>query len=494
MARVLTSHQNGGIKSIEDYQLLYEGQWKRSIPEGVDPGFRTNVTQDLFFAMERLSTNPYILRRLNLGEAPPFQLDDKTALQVAAATLGDLHAQGRLFVADHSYQKPYPQANTSERFTGFCTAYFYIPAYGGDLTPLAIKTNAGADLVYTPLDSSNDWTLAKMAFNVNDFAHSQFVHVANSHAVGEIVYQAAIRTLSDAHPIMVLMKRIMRESFAYRPVGERKLFAPGGLIDTFFALNNRGASQLSDELYAAGAGAFRANYFATDLRARGLIDSPIGPPLAHFPYAEDASRVHAALHTFFTRFAAAYYPSPDELAADTELQAWAREANGPAQVLDFPDAFPDANTLVEALAHFAFLAGAKHHVLNTATPMTAGAVLPFKPMALYAPLPEKKGVADLLPFLTPAAKAVGHLALVANFVRPRFRAERKTLAFMFEDEGVLQRLAPEVGVAAGEFKKAMEELSGEIGARGFGADGLAGGLPFVYKRLDPLAIPFFYAI
>ena len=38
-------------------------------------------------------------------------------------------------------------------------------------------------------------------FNVNDLFHGQILHLANSHAVAEIVHEAALRTLSASHPI-----------------------------------------------------------------------------------------------------------------------------------------------------------------------------------------------------------------------------------------------------------------------------------------------------
>jgi hypothetical protein len=93
---------------------------------------------------------------------------------------------------------------------------FFIHPTSGDFLPLAIKTNVGADLVYTPLDSSNDWLLAKMMFNVNDILHSQMFHLAASHDVGEIVHEAALRTLSFDHPVMVILERLMYQAFAVR--------------------------------------------------------------------------------------------------------------------------------------------------------------------------------------------------------------------------------------------------------------------------------------
>ena len=150
--------------------------------------------------MERLSNNPFPIRRLNpQNDTLPFQVDDDTTQRLTSMSLEDLHAAGRLFIADHSYQANYP--GIQGRSNAACTAYFFIDPFSGDLLPLAIKTNVGSDLIYTPLDDDQDWLLAKIMFNVNDVFHAQILHLANSHAVAEIVHEAALRTMSASHPV-----------------------------------------------------------------------------------------------------------------------------------------------------------------------------------------------------------------------------------------------------------------------------------------------------
>lgn len=77
----------------------------------------------------------------------------------------------------------------------------------GEFLPLAIKTNMGADLIYTPEDDENDWLFAKMAFEMNDLFHGQLFHLANTHDVAEPVHQAALRTLSKRHPVRGYLDR-----------------------------------------------------------------------------------------------------------------------------------------------------------------------------------------------------------------------------------------------------------------------------------------------
>lgn len=155
--------------------------------------------------MERLSDSPYTIKRLHPTEdALPFSVDSSIVSKLAMMDLKSLHSTGHLFYVDYSSQLVLPK---TKRFSAACSAYFFIHPTSGNFLPLAIKTNVGSDLVYTPLDKENDWLLAKIMFNSNDVFSSELYHLAATHAVTEIVHQAAMRTLSDNHPVLGLLNR-----------------------------------------------------------------------------------------------------------------------------------------------------------------------------------------------------------------------------------------------------------------------------------------------
>lgn len=155
--------------------------------------------------MERLSVNPYSTKRLNpASDILQFEIEDAVAINITGTTVAELFQTGSLFYADHRFQAT---LESTGRYAAACDAYFYIHPTSKKFLPLAIRTNVGSDLVYTPADTSNDWLLAKMAFNLNDFWFSQFYHFAATHMVVEITYEAAYRTLSDVHPVMALLQR-----------------------------------------------------------------------------------------------------------------------------------------------------------------------------------------------------------------------------------------------------------------------------------------------
>lgn len=113
----------GGLQNLSSFAAMYENQWKGTIPDGVSPGMLTNWTQDLLFSMERLSSSPYVVRRLDPElEGLPYAVDGAAVEKLTGQTLDQLHASGRLFFADHTIQKEYP--TNSGRWTAACSAYF----------------------------------------------------------------------------------------------------------------------------------------------------------------------------------------------------------------------------------------------------------------------------------------------------------------------------------------------------------------------------------
>jgi hypothetical protein len=197
--------QYDGLQTLRDYTKLYDGEWLNTLPKGPDPGIETNYTQNLLFSMERLSFSPYAVRRLNPAwDSCAFQVDDATAQAVSGMTLSELLQAGRLFYADYRDQN---QLARTPMYSAAVDAFFYIDQRSGDFLPLAIRTNVGADLIYTPKDTHKDWMLAKMMYNVNDFWFSQWNHLAGTHEVVQIAYMAAIRTLSEDHPVLGMLNR-----------------------------------------------------------------------------------------------------------------------------------------------------------------------------------------------------------------------------------------------------------------------------------------------
>lgn len=145
----------------------------------------------------------------------------------------------------------------------------------------------------------------------------------------------------------------MYQVFAIQPIAASILFNPGGTVDQIFGYTGAAAQEFTTNIYnvSGGGGDFQGNYFLSNLQSRGLINSTFGPELAHFPFYEDASTIYTAIKDFMTTFVESYYSSASVLLSDTELQAWAEEANGAAKVIGFPQAISSTDTLIDILTH-----------------------------------------------------------------------------------------------------------------------------------------------
>ncbi|XWW99277.1 hypothetical protein V2A60_007286 [Cordyceps javanica] len=487
---------NGGLKTWDDYgRILYDGQLKQSNPRGPAPGIIANATQDLLFSMERLSEHPYAVRRVAATERLPFNVDAKVVGKLVGAgiTLHSLQASNSLFLVDHSYQKQYTLPSVVTRYPVACSAYFYIDPQTKNFLPLAIKTNSGSDLIYTPLDSPEDWLLAKMMFNANDMFHAQMLHLVISHDVSESVHQAALHTLSDNHPVMVILERLMLQGYSSRIVGEELCFNPGGHWDQLMAYDQFSCRKFVSDQWPV-SGKFQAGYLETDLKSRGLLSDDGVSAFKSFPFWDDAKEIRDAYKAFFKSFVDSYYKSELDLAGDFELHNWFAEASEHAKTQDFPSKHSlSKGTLVDVLAHFGFILSVGHHSMNGGAPIASG-TLPFHIPALYTAPPTAKGIKDLLPYLPDVPTALHYLGFMASFNRPFYPSDSRTLEKAFSEQGMLNKLNQATNDAAAQFLKSLQILSTKIQARKFDNNGLSQGMPFIYRTLDPNYIPFFCAV
>jgi hypothetical protein len=76
--------------------------------------------------MERLSLNPYTIKRLKPFDKAPFTVADSVISKLTSLplTFEVLILSGDLFIADHSYQAKYP--TIAGRYGAACTALFFI--------------------------------------------------------------------------------------------------------------------------------------------------------------------------------------------------------------------------------------------------------------------------------------------------------------------------------------------------------------------------------
>ncbi|KAI1359068.1 lipoxygenase [Xylaria arbuscula] len=485
----------GGFKKLEDYANLYNGQWEEAFPGGPFEGMLTNFTDDRMFSMMRLSASPYRLARVKPTDKLPFQVNN--AAEITGLSLKKLQAQGRLFLEDFTEMK---ELDPTDKFGAGCQGLFYIDPKSGDFLPLAVrpvvKGREDSALVYTPKDTENDWMLAKMLLNQNDGWHTTWAHITQSHSAAEAPYLAAIRTLSDNHPVLAMINRIEKTPWNIRPLLEDGVVSGAGpdAGPQYYAWTSLSGRQWANQVYSSGETAnFQGNYYRTFLENKGLINCNYGPALKSFPFYEDASVIVEAIRDVMTSFVNSYYKNDNAVAQDSELQAWQRETDV-AKVYDFPSSIKSRRTLIDILTHQAYLGGIVHGVMSTNGAIGDTTSLPFAPAGFRQPIPTKKGVEDLMAFMPTPEGAVWQVVTYAAANRAMWRDTNETISYMFEDEAMLNKMNPATYKAAKSFKSKMDAFSTEIRARTFDSEGLSRGMPFMWNVLDPNWAPYWSVV
>ncbi|KAI8626211.1 lipoxygenase [Xylariaceae sp. FL1651] len=477
--------EKGNFTTLDDYYKIYEGQWQSSLPSGPLPGMLTNYTDDRTFSMMRLSTVPYRIRRVQRNDKLLFPVDN--AAEITGLTLEELHAEGRLFSVDFSDLNELEQ---TPAFGAGCQAFFYIDPKSGDFLPLAVKPivkgRESTALVYTPKDNPNDWLLAKMLINQNDGWHSTWGHTTKSHSAAEAPYLAAIRTLSDSHPVLAIMNRVEKTPWQVRPHLQESLVL--GKADTgpkYYPWTADAARTWANQVYSTGETAkFYSNYYLVDLKNRGLIDYPYGPALKSFPYYEDAGYITERIREFMATFINSYYPNDKAVAQDKEIQAWLRETDV-AEVYDFPPSIQNRQTLIDILTHQAYLGGVLHTIMSTNGNQLDIMALPFAPAGFPKEIPTEKGIEDIMPWMPTPEGAGWQVATYAAGNRAAWKGTNQTISYMFDDADMLQRMNHETRAAAAKFQAQMFNFSAYVQTRTFDKNGLDRGMPYVWNVLDP---------
>ncbi|KAI0971528.1 lipoxygenase [Xylaria arbuscula] len=485
---VQTVIERGNFSSLDDYAKVYDGLWQTSLPSGPIPGMLTNHTDDRTFSMMRLSSIPYRLNRLQRGDALLFPVDTEVSKSITGYTVDDLHTKGRLFYEDFAEMK---DQEATPAYGAGCQAYFYIDD-AGDFLPLAIKLivkgREDSALVYTPKDIPAEWLFAKMTINANDGWHSTWGHTTQSHSAAEAPYLAAIRTLSENHPVLAVFNRVENLPWLVRPNLQESLV--NGSMDTgpkYYPWTADAAREWANKVYSSGETSnYSSNYFRTNLKKRGLIDYEYGPALKSFPYYEDGSVLVNGIQEVMTAIINSYYKNDKAVANDRELQAWLKETEV-AQVHDFPKRIQTRNDIIEIMTHQAYLGSVVHAIMSGNGNQLDVMALPFTTAGWQSPIPTKKGViTDILPWMPTPEAAAWQVATYAAGNRASWKGTNMTLAYMFDDPVFQSRLNQPIRDVMAKFKSDMFALSAQWNTRGFDENGLDRGMPYIWNVLDPL--------
>ena len=101
---------------------------------------------------------------------------------------------------------------------------------------------------------------------------------------------------------------------------------------------------------------------------------------------------------------------------------------------------------------------------------------------------------SVLPSLPNINDSINQATLFAGFVRPRLFGSDGNLENIIKRSGFLAGASRKVKQEAAQLQSQSRAMSDDIQTRHFDSEGLAQGMPFIWRNLDPGKGPFFLAV
>ncbi len=419
------------------------------------------------FAEQRLSgANPMVIRRLDkddprakvLEQIPSFQPSFEPLFQVLEQL-----AAGNIYITDYTgtdpnYRGPaLVQGGTHEKGRKYLPkplAFFWWRSIGigdrGKLAPIAIQLNGSTDpnvykisdcKVYTPFEKNPlDWLFAKFCVQIADANHHEMnTHLCRTHFVMAPIAIGTARRLAENHPLSILLKPHFLFMLTNNRLGQQALINPGGAVDRLLAGNLAESMELVKDAYAG----WNINDFALpkEIANRGMNEIP------HYPYRDDGMLVWAAIHTFVSDYLNHFYPTPQELNNDAELQAWAAELSDETtggKVKGMPTQIDNIIDLIEIITTIIFTCGPQHSAVNFAQ-YEYMALASNMPLAAYQDILDEnldedeepmtmKKILDLLPPYKKSAEQLEILDVLSAYKYDRLGYYDKALGELYNQQ------------------------------------------------------------
>ncbi|CAN6703083.1 unnamed protein product [Malus baccata var. baccata] len=253
----------------------------------------------------------------------------------------------------------------------------------GTLRPIAIELTRppAADKpqwkqVFTPTwDATGHWLwiLAKVHVLAHDSANHQLVvHWLRTHCSTEPYIIAANRQLSAMHPIYRLLHPHFRYTMAINALARESLINADGIIESNFSLGKyctEFSSVAYDQLWR-----FDMEALPEDLIRRGMaVKDPTSEhglklTIEDYPFANDGLILWDAIKEWVSAYVNHYYPDPNLIESDTELQGWWTDVRtkGHADKKDEPwwPVLKTTESLIHALTTIIWVTAGHHSAVN----------------------------------------------------------------------------------------------------------------------------------
>lgn len=369
------------FSSMQDFVSFYD-----LIAHDLEKPWSTD-NSDVAFGAQRLVFKGFTMRLVGQDEqALALSLSDEQVSahcgsNLTATTIRERKAQ---FVTDLSniYQYNDPE-QVSRKFVPNVLGFFCFNNDSQQLLPVEIRF-PDTGLSYSPFDTADEWTLAKMALEAAEIDFQNMQHMAETHAMTIPMRVEAYRHLHEDHPIFQLFTQHVFADFALEMLSERLLLNVSTEVDKTFGFGATGALRfLYDRITKDDVYVNVANDLHADIARRGLDNIPT------HKYVQYGKLYYGAFDTFVGRVLDTYYETDVDLASDSEVQGWAAGCAAVPHLRNFPASFPTKDSLRKLLTHVIFQSTFKHHAMNGVVSWH-GVSMPYAVPAVWHPLPTAK--------------------------------------------------------------------------------------------------------
>jgi hypothetical protein len=322
--------------------------------------------------------SPVLLHRLNTLPAHMPGLTDAAVagLLPPNKTLQHMLDAGRLFCIDNSFLLGCPH-HKNRTMTAPTTVFLATaatappderaPALAGEvvpagdlLRPIAIQLLPDpnqAQLVTPTSPMAGLWLVTRMHAGVADLAVQVFFeHMVTMHQLNETFWIYQCRTMADRHPLKVLMAPHMHATLSMgKTFREGTYMHRQGSLPTLHACGVDGAYWIMEKRLETWK--FTDHDLRRFYRDRGLEDLPGSV------FRDDTKRHFTLIFDYVKTVVEAYYPTPEDISGDVELQAFVRALGTEGRVPGLPGKEGAIGTAEEVTLLFAIpiYAGAVRH-------------------------------------------------------------------------------------------------------------------------------------
>jgi arachidonate 15-lipoxygenase len=410
------------LDNLQDYEDFFP---LLPLPE-VAKVYQTNDS----FAEQRLSgANPLVIRLLKKDDARSQVLHTIPSFQPDFEPLFDVQkelAAGNIYITDYTGTDPdyigpsLVEGGTHEKGRKYLPkplAFFWWKSIGvrdrGKLVPIAIQlpgTNKDSR-VYTPFEKNPlDWLFAKFCVQIADGNHHEMSsHLCRTHFVMEPFAIGTAHQLGTNHPLSILLRPHFLFMLTNNHLGQQLLINDNGAVDQMLAGTLLESMALVKDAYAGWD--INEFSFPKEIVNRGMDKIP------HYPYRDDGQLLWDAIHTFVSGYLNHFYPNPQDITNDTELQAWAAELadSNQGNVKGMPSQITTVDRLIEIVTTVIFICGPQHSAVNYPQ-YEYMAFVPNMPLAAYLNPKESINVdiqaEQILQLLPPYQKTASQLQTV----------------------------------------------------------------------------------